>query len=291
MARRFLLLLIIIMISAHSTLAAAPARTGSIYGEPGIKPQNTLTLPAVMTEIEAEAAIVIVAKDKRVLFGKKPDSIMYPASTTKIMTLITALEAGNLDTPVIVSPQAAACEGSSLELSNGDKLTLREALYGMMLVSGNDAAEAIAENVAGSIPEFVHMMNSTAEKIGAHRTHFSNPHGLPDPINHYTTAYDLALITAYGMQNPVFAKVVGTSEHDVRFLDGHKHHVSNTNKLLRLYPGADGVKTGFTNDAGECLVASATRNNVQLIAVVLNSENRWDDAAKLLDYGFHQMGL
>jgi len=242
-------------------------------------------------QVGAEAVVLMVANTKQVLFEKNPYGIMYPASTTKIMTLITALEKGNPNSIVTVSPSAAACDGSSLELHTGDKLSLNNAMMGMMLVSGNDAAEAIAENVAGSIPLFVNMMNANAQKIGVQNTHFSNPHGLPDPYNHYTTAYDLALITNYAMQNKEFAKIVSTREYDVTFLNGKKTHVSNTDKLLKTYPGANGVKTGYTDAAGDCLVAGAKRGGVQLIAVILNDDYRWDDAAKLLDYGFQRLGL
>jgi len=242
-------------------------------------------------QVGAEAAVLMVANTKQVLFGKNPSGIMYPASTTKIMTLITALEKGNPNSILTVSPSSAACEGSSLELNAGEKLSLNNAMYGMMLVSGNDSAEAIAEHVAGSIPLFVDMMNATADKIGAKSTHFSNPHGLPDPFNHYTTAYDLALITAYGMNNPNFIKIVSTKEYNVRFINGKQTHVNNTNKLLKTYPGANGGKTGYTEEAGDCLVVTAKRNGVQLIAVILNDDERWTDATKLLDYGFGQVGL
>jgi len=252
---------------------------------------NTAWAAMVPPQIDAEAAVLIVANTKQVLFEKNPYDIMYPASTTKIMTLITALEKGNPNSIVTVSSSAATCDGSSLDLHTGDKLSLNNAMTGMMLVSGNDAAEAIAEKVAGSIPAFVSMMNVNAQKIGALSTHFSNPHGLPDPYNHYTTAYDLALITAYGMQNKDFAKIVSSRDYDVSFLNGKKIHVSNTNKLLKTYPGANGIKTGYTDAAGDCLVAGANRGGVQLIAVLLNDDYRWDDAAKLLDYGFQQVGL
>lgn len=249
-------------------------------------------LAAVLPQVEAEAAVVMRASDKRVLYGKNLDNVMYPASTTKIMTLITALEQGDPDSVVVVSPAAAGCEGSSLNLRAGDRLILREALYGLMLVSGNDAAAAVAESVAGSIPAFVQMMNDKAEKIGTIRTHFSNPHGLPDPVNHFSTAYDLALMTVYGMQNPVFADIVATREYDVHFVSrGSITHARNTNRLLATYAGANGVKTGFTNAAGECVVASAKRKDVQLVVVVLNSERRWEDATRLLNYGFQQLGL
>lgn len=245
---------------------------------------------AVPPKIDAESAVLMVLDDNLVLFGKNPTRRMYPASTTKITTLITALEKGKLTDVVATSPRAVACEGSSLELKAGDRLLLREALYGMMLVSGNDAAEAIAETVAGSVPNFVAMMNEEAKQIGATSTHFTNPHGLPD-VEHFSTAYDLALLTAYGMKNPTFAKIVSTREYDVHFLKRKNEHVVNTNKLLSSYTGANGVKTGFTNAAGDCLVAAAKRGNVQLIAVILNDDNRWEDAAKLLDYGFAQMGV
>lgn len=246
---------------------------------------------ALPPQVSAEAAVLMVADTKQMLFEKKPYGIMYPASTTKIMTLITALEKGDPNSIVTVSTRAAACEGSSLELHTGDKLTLLNAETGMMLVSGNDAAEAIAERVAGSIPAFVDMMNANADKIKTKNTHFSNPHGLPDPVNHYTTAYDLALIAAYAMQNPDFVKIVSTQEYDVNFLNRNPAHVTNTNKLLKNYPGINGIKTGYTHDAGDCLVAGAKRNGVQLIAVVLNDDYRWNDATKLLDYGFQQLGL
>jgi len=252
---------------------------------------GNLAYAAVPPIIEAEAAIVMIADTKQVLYEKKASGIMYPASTTKIMTLLTALEKGNSNSTVTVSSNAANCEGSSLDLKAGDKLTLGNALYGMMLVSGNDSAEAIAENIAGSIPKFVKLMNENAAKIGAVNTHFTNPHGLPDPINHFTTAYDLALITAYGLQNPEFAKIVSTREYTVNFLNGKKKYVKNTNKLLKLYPGANGVKTGSTNEAGDCVVGAVKRGGVELIVVVLNDDERWEDAPKLLDYGFKQLGL
>jgi len=244
-----------------------------------------------LPQVGAEAAVLMVADTKQVLFAKKPDGLMYPASTTKIMTLITALENGDQNQIVTVSPHAAACEESRLGLKAGDQLTLSNAMNGMMLISGNDAAEAIAENVAGSIPQFVKLMNANAEKIGAVNTHFSNPHGLPDPYNHYSTAYDLALITNYALKNPDFAKIVSTKEYDVTFLNDTTIHVENIDRMLRTYPGATGVKTGYTHDAGPCLVSSAKRGGVQLIAVLLNDDQRWSDATKLLNYGFDQLGL
>ena len=236
--------------------------------------------------ISAEAAVLIVAKTGRIIFGKNQYGTMYPASTTKIVTLLTALERGDLNSVVTVSRRAAACPGSSLDLQPGDKLTLRELLTGMMMVSGNDAAEAVAEHIAGSAPKFVALMNAKADKMGSVNTHFSNPHGWPDPENHFTTAYDLARFAAAGFQNPEFVKIVSLPSYTVNYLNRAPKLVNNTNKLLKTYPGANGVKTGSTEEAGDCLVAAAKRGDVQLIVVVLNDDYRWEDSAKLLDYGF-----
>lgn len=262
-------LAVMLAVFAHTAVSAAP----------------------VPPRISAEAAVVLVAKTRQVLYDKNADAIMYPASTTKMITAITAIERGKLDSIVIVSPRAANCEGSRLELTTGDRLKLEELLYGMMLPSGNDAAVAVAEHIAGSVPKFVEMMNDEADRIGTTKTHFSNPHGLPDPNNHFSTAHDLALIAAYALQNPEFARIVGTNQHTVDLLNRSDIFVENTNMLLASFKGATGVKTGFTNAAGECLVASAQRGGVTLIAVVLNDNGRWNDAARLLDYGFRVAGV
>ena len=248
-------------------------------------PAVALAAPAA-PQVDAEAAVLMSASNRKVLYAVNPEAYMYPASTTKIVTLLVALEKGKLDSVVTVSPGAANCEGSSLELRSGDKLTLRDLLYGLMLVSGNDAAEAVAEHVGGSIPKFAALMNAKADQLGATRTHFSNPHGLPDPINHFTTALDLAKITAAAMGNPEFNKIVSTREYTVNFRNRAPVRIANTNRLLRTYSSATGVKTGSTQEAGDCLVASARRGNVSLIAVLLNDDERWSDAVKLLDYGF-----
>jgi D-alanyl-D-alanine carboxypeptidase (penicillin-binding protein 5/6) len=237
-------------------------------------------------QISAEAAVVMDATTRRVLFTKNATKIMYPASTTKMVTLLTALERGDLNSIVTVSPNAAATEESRLGLNVGDQLTLRDLLTGMMLISGNDAAVAAAEHIAGSVPAFADMMNARVDKIGMVNTHFSNPNGLPDPYNHYSTALDLAQIAATGMQNPDFARIVSTPAYVVHFLNRAPIKVSNINKFLKIYSGADGIKTGYTDAAGDCLVAGAKRGGVQLIVVLLNDDYRWDDATKLMDYGF-----
>jgi D-alanyl-D-alanine carboxypeptidase (penicillin-binding protein 5/6) len=241
--------------------------------------------------IGSETAILMVAGTKQILFEKDSHKIMYPASTTKMMTLITALKRGNLNDTVVVGPAAVDIEGSSMDLRLLDRLSLRELLFGLMLPSGNDAAHAVAEHVGGgSYKKFIDWMNADAEKIGALRTHFSNPHGLPDPVNHFTTAYDLAMIADAGFKIPGFEKFVSTPYHTVVFQNRKGIPLVNTNSLLMTYPGANGVKTGVTRAAGRCLVASARRNGVLLIAVVLNGgNNRFKDSAALLDYGFRKL--
>jgi D-alanyl-D-alanine carboxypeptidase (penicillin-binding protein 5/6) len=242
--------------------------------------------------IKSETAFLMVAGTKQVLFDKDGHKIMYPASTTKIMTLITALKHGNLNDTVVVSPAAANVQGSSMDLQRLDRLSLRELLFGLMLVSGNDAAHAVAEHVGGgSYKKFIDWMNEEAERIGALRTHFSNPHGLPDPVNHFTTAYDLALIAAEGFRTPGFEDFVSTPYHTAKFLNrAQGTSMVNTNRLLLTYQGANGVKTGTTNAAGRCLVSSARRGDVLLIAVVLNGgDTVFRDSALLLDYGFQAL--
>jgi D-alanyl-D-alanine carboxypeptidase (penicillin-binding protein 5/6) len=241
-------------------------------------------------QIGAEAAVVMDANTQQILFTKNPNKIMYPASTTKMVTLLTALDKGNLDSIVTISPKAASVGESCLGLNTGDKLTLRELLTGMMVVSGNDAAVAVAEHVGGSVPAFVAMMNAKAEKVGMINTHFSNPDGLPDPYNHFSTALDLARVAAYGMKNPDFARIVSLPEYTVHFLNRSPIKACTTNKFLTNYPGADGIKTGYTDAAGDCLVAGAKHGDVQLIVVLLNDDDRWEDAPKLMDYGFQLVG-
>ena len=271
--------LVVSLVSA-SVWAAAPTAA------PTAVPMN-VAAPV----IGSETAILMVAGTKQILFEKDSHKIMYPASTTKMMTLITALKRGNLNDTVVVGPAAVDIEGSSMELRLLDRLSLRELLFGLMLPSGNDAAHAVAEHVGGgSYKKFIDWMNADAEKIGALRTHFSNPHGLPDPVNHFTTAYDLAMIADAGFKIPGFEQFVSTPYHTVVFQNRKGIPLVNTNSLLMTYPGANGVKTGVTRAAGRCLVASASRNGVLLIAVVLNGgNNRFKDSAALLDYGFRKL--
>ncbi len=237
--------------------------------------------------ISSESAIVIEQNTGRILYLKNMDKERAMASTTKIMTTIVAIENGNLDEVVTVSENAAGIEGSSIYLEANEQLTLEELLYGLMLRSGNDAAYAIAEHIGGGdVENFIDMMNRKAKEIGANNTHFMNPHGLHHE-EHYTTAYDLAKITAYAMKNETFKKIVSTKKKTISWPNHEwNRSLTNKNKMLWNYEGGNGVKTGYTTDAGKCLVSSALRNNMQLIGVVLKSNDIWKDSTTILDYAF-----
>jgi D-alanyl-D-alanine carboxypeptidase (penicillin-binding protein 5/6) len=235
--------------------------------------------------VGARAAVLLDASTGTVLFGKSEHQRRDPASTTKVMTAILAIELGLPDSIVTVSSRAAWTEGSSLNLRSGDRLPLMELVKGMMLRSGNDGSVAIAEHIAGTIADFAKMMTLRARQIGAINSSFRNPHGLT-AVNHYSTAYDLAMITRHAMTYPEFRAIAATASDVMRYADGRVQPITNTNRLLFSYPEADGVKTGTTTAAGQCLIASATRDGWQLIAVVLASGSRWYDAQRLLEYGF-----
>lgn len=237
-------------------------------------------------DVTAKSAIVIEAATGKVLYEKNANDRRYPASTTKIMTLITALEEGNINDVITASDAAATTEGSTLWLTAGEQLPMLDMLYGIMLVSGNDATVAVAEHISGSVPAFAQLMTNKAQALGATHTHFANSSGLPD-VNHYTTAADMAKITAYGYKLPLFAQIVATKEKTMPWQGKeHDRDLFNENRMLWLYDGANGAKTGYTEDAGRCLVSAANRNGVQLIAVVFDSEKMWDDSIAMLDYGF-----
>lgn len=234
----------------------------------------------------AVSAVLIESGANTVIYEKNARKKMPMASTTKIMTALCALENADPNKTVNIDSRAVGVEGSSIYLAKGEKMTLRELIYGLMLHSGNDAAVAIAYAVSGGIDEFADLMNKTAARIGAADTHFENPNGL-DSDNHYTTAYDLAIITSYALKNREFAKVVSTYEMNISGGDrGYDRKLRNHNKLLRLYDGCTGVKTGFTKRCGRCLVSSAKRGGTELVAVTLNDGNDWQDHAAMLDYGF-----
>lgn len=234
-------------------------------------------------KISAQYAILMDFESGRALYEKNARKRTPMASTTKIMTGIVAIENSSLDDEVAISKRAAMVGGSQIHLTSGQKFKMRDLLNGLLLNSGNDAAIAIAEHVGGSVDGFLNLMNEKAMELGAKDTHFKSPHGL-DIEGHYSTAYDLALIARYALENKQFSNIVAS--RTAWFPTGI---LRNTNELLELYSGADGVKTGYTGLAGRCLVASATRNGVRLISVVLNAPTRTERAKSskiVLDYGF-----
>ena len=244
----------------------------------------TVSAYSVLPSLSAQSAILIDASSDLVLFEKNARIRMPMASTTKIMTAIVALESCDPLSPVTVDSRAVGIEGSSVYLKVGERLSLLDLLYCLMLASANDAAAAIAYFVAGGIDEFAARMNEKATELGLFDTHFENPHGL-DSKDHYTTAYDLARLTAYALENESIAKIVSTNSHNVKS-DVAQHSLFNHNRLLRSYAGAIGVKTGFTKTSGRCLVSAAEREGMRLVCVTLKAPDDWNDHKELLDYGF-----
>ena len=224
---------------------------------------------------------------KSMIIGKNEDIKSAMASTTKIMTTIVILEKADLNETVTVSAKAGGTGGSRLGLKRGDKASVRDLLYGLMLRSGNDAAVALAEHVGGSVKEFAELMNEKAIELGLTNTHFVTPHGLDD-ANHYTTALELAKLTDYAMDNEIFAKIVGTKSTTI-YINNHSRQINNTNELLGVLNGVVGVKTGFTNNAGRCLVTETKRNNMDIITIVLGADTKKDrtkDSVNLIEYTF-----
>lgn len=240
--------------------------------------------PSITTHAQSSALIDV--QSGRILYSDAGDTVMRIASLTKVMTAIVAIEHGELSDEVTVSKRAAGREGSSIYLRLNEKMSLSNLLYGLMLRSGNDAAVAIAEHVGGSEAGFVFLMNEKAKALGLENTQFRNPHGL-DEEGHYSTANDMAILTAYALKNNVFAEIVKTKEKQApNPYEKWNYRWRNKNKMLHMYDGADGVKTGYTKKAARCLISSATRKGQQLVAVTLNDGNDWADHRELLNFGF-----
>ena len=238
-------------------------------------------------DINSRSCVVLDRKSKTILFGKNENKQVKMASTTKIMTAIVIIENYDLNKEITVSKKAAGTGGSRLGLRTGDKITVHDLLYGLLLRSGNDAAVALAETVGGSIEGFAELMNQKAKELNLKNTHFESPHGL-DSDGHYTTAYELALITDYALQNSTFAKIVGTKNYTIT-INGYPKALTNTNELLGNLNGVYGVKTGFTNGANRCLVSSCKRGDMDIICVVLGADTknfRTQDSIKLIEYAF-----
>ena len=232
----------------------------------------------------AKSMVVIETKNNKILYSKNENAKLPMASTTKIATAITVIDnCKNLDEIVKVPKQATLMEGSSIYLKEGEELTVRELLYGLMLQSGNDSAVALALHVSGSIDDFCDLMNNTAKKCGANDTNFKNPHGLDNP-EHYTTAYDLAKITSFALKNDDFRDIVSCKKYLTKERENTtKRVLINKNKLLNSLEGCIGVKTGYTSKAGRCLVSACLRDNLETVCVVLNCGPMFEESAALLN--------
>lgn len=234
---------------------------------------------ALAVGTSAQAAALIEQNSGRVLYVEHGDDERLIASITKIMTAVVALEHGDKNAEYTVTAQDMA-EGSSMYLQPGDRLRLEELLYGLMLVSGNDAALAAAHCVSGDVEAFVELMNDTAQRLGMTHSHFANPNGL-DAQGHYSSALDMSVLAAYALQNQDFRRIVSTAAITIG-----DRRLTNHNKLLRMCEGCIGVKTGFTKAAGRTLVSAATREGMTLVCTTLSDGNDWNDHMALMDYGF-----
>lgn len=237
-------------------------------------------------DLSAKAAAILSADTGEVVYAKNASARLPMASTTKIMTALVALENTSPDEVVIVAPEAAGIEGSSVYLFAGEKIKMETLLYALMLESANDAAAAIAYHIAGGIEAFAGMMNAKARELGLENTHFTNPHGLYDE-DHYTSAYDLAKLTVASLENERFKKIVSTYKISAPMEEGGESRLFvNHNRLLRTYDGAIGVKTGYTKKSGRCLVSAAERGGMTFVAVTLSAPDDWRDHAAMLDFAF-----
>lgn len=246
--------------------------------------QNGIKIP----DTNSRSCVVIDRNTNTILYGKNENTIRKMASTTKIMTATIIIENCNLNETIEVSKKAAGTGGSRLGLKTGDKITIKDLLYGLMLCSGNDAAVALAEYAGGSIDGFANLMNNKCTDLGLSNTHFQTPHGL-DADEHYTTAYELAILSNYALNNKTFAQIVGTKTYTVT-INGFSKNLSNTNELLGNLEGVYGIKTGFTNGANRCLVSACKRNDMDIICVVLGADTknfRTSDSIKLINYTFN----
>jgi len=270
-------------------LLLAPAATAPSK-ETTVLPADT---PSTAQEpnVVAESAAVIDSLTGEYIFLKNEDAIQYPASSTKILTALLVIEAGNLDKPVTIDLSDTRVEPTKLDLQPGEQYTRRQLLYGLMLKSANDVAMALARDNAGSTEAFAEKMNCRAAELGATNSHFANPNGLHDP-SHYTTARDLALIARAAMQQPFFRQVVGTIYYSWKSPKGVISQLRNHNRLLRHFAGCNGLKTGYTRAAQQVLVSSALREGHEVISVVLHTDKPgiWDDSKTLLTYGLLKVG-
>ncbi len=278
-------------------LAGLAVLSGLLWGEEVASRQaersrsrraQTVVQGVLPERVSAHSALLVDGKTGEILFEREAHERRAPASITKIMTAVLLLEKGRLKDTVVVS-RPVTVGGYTLGLKVGQRISLEDLLKAILVGSANDAAVVAARHVAGSEERFVAMMNAKAAALGMRDTLFQNPHGL-DAFGHYSTAYDLAILTRYALAHPLFAQVVRSQKVWVTIQDGRGRArrvlLRTHNRLLGWYEGADGVKTGYTSEAGPSLIASATRGDRRLIAILLNDHRRWLDAASLFEYGF-----
>ncbi|MEK3885935.1 D-alanyl-D-alanine carboxypeptidase family protein [Bacillus sp. FSL K6-3431] len=253
----------------------------------------TLSMPtkAVAFSVGSSGAVLMEQKTGRVLYEQNPHEIRRIASITKIMTAIIAIESGKMNEKVKVSKNAVYTEGSSVYLTPGESIKLEDLVYGLMLRSGNDAASAIAEHVGGSLEGFVFLMNQKAEELGMKNTVFANPHGLDDHEKHYSTPYDMAILTRYAMENEIYQTISGTKVYKFTRESGPQQWKNKNRLLTEKYSYCTGGKTGFTKRAGRTLVTTAAKDGIDLIAVTLDGPDDWDDHISMYEYGFRNFEL
>jgi len=282
----FTILLVVMLVSAVFWAFISNAATAEEYGFNNCKNGNINTNDIEQTAIGTGSSYAVMEGDRNILLNSQNATVKLPmASTTKVMTAYIACISGKLNEVVTIPKSVVGVEGSSIYLKEGEKYKLIDLVYGLMLRSGNDAAEAIARYLGGSIEGFAKMMNEQVKLMGLKGTNFVNPHGLHDD-NHYTTAYDLAYITCEALKNEDFAKVCATKIYKFQIAGGEHKCYINKNKLLNLYDDCIGVKTGYTKKAGRCLVSAAKRNGVTIVSVVLNQYDMWNLSMANLNKGF-----
>ena len=244
---------------------------------------------AVAIDVSAKSAVVIDSRTNEIIFQKSAFEKRSMASTTKIMTACLAIESGRLNETVNITAEMTKAEGTSIGLHPGDKISLCDLVYGMMLESGNDAANAVAVHLSGSLSSFAALMNKKAQEIGMESTNFVTPSGLDDE-KHYSTAYDMALLASYCIKNPTFRNACSAKKYTARLLEPQtKLYFSNHNRLLSSVDGVFGVKTGFTKKSGRCLVSAIEKDGAVLVAVTLNAPNDWNDHKRLYDYALEKL--
>ncbi len=286
---RFIIGVVCALLAGPVSAYAPPAARAAVMDNDlvgGVRIGKTTALRAKAPDLSIPSGI-LMTMDGRVLWARDPDSVRAMASTTKIMTAVVAIEQAGLDDMVTVDRAAAIVGQSAMGLVPGERFSMGELLKGVLIQSGNDAATLVAEHVGGTVDGFVAMMNDKAAALDLRNTHYANPHGL-DQAGHHTSASDLAALARYAMRIPVFREIVGTYKAKVRS-DRYTHVLQNHNDLLKSYSGAEGIKTGWTDDAGYCVVVAARRGSVELVGVIMGATNEVDrakQAKKLLDWGF-----